>query len=244
MKPTYRKIDVNAQVINQLDEELNSCFVAIGSSLRTMQQLNAKSRLGGAVHGANRHSQIYRFENGDYSFDCWQDGVNIVKASTSSTLDLAHALHQLLELNQNPFEVQERLAFVTPAEGAKAYFTSAWNYTQFQWDKVASHLQSENEELHRALIAARKHPCIGKLFPFVSMGRLFFSRCTGYPFDLACSGIRPTNQSSYYNAQKRSDNEVEFMGKLNDCIDFIAAQLPTDCEPAHHGTAEDEYSSC
>ncbi len=180
-------------------------------------------------------------ENPQVEFDFWKDGVVLGHFAVVSAKDAAQVFHQLFVLEQSILELEPQLSKFQLDEHAPAFLEGPKSYTDRQWQFLLS--QNEHppfDELHPVLAAARAHPQLGVLYPFTTMWTLYFSLCTGYPFDLRCSGIYLTQDEGVYEVHPRTHRKViEFRGSLEDALNFIAAQLPPGCGPARQGTGED-----
>jgi len=55
---------------------------------------------------------------------------------------------------------------------------------QAQWDALVDETASQGAllSLHALTVKARAHTVLGQLYPFLSVGRLCFSRCIEFPF--------------------------------------------------------------
>ncbi len=225
---------------------LDFFFAELGSPLRCQDVRRkhidfARVRVEGGSSRicADPEKRLFRFN------DLWLDGVSLGSQSRPTPEEVALALHQLIVLRQNPLELQEQFSWLRLDDRARAFFGGAKAYTDFQWHSLEGLGDSRYEslkQLYPALLAACDHPQLGVLYPFTSICTLHFSRCTGYPFDIPCSGICPTEEDGVYAVHHRQQARykgVEFQGSLEDAIAFIAAQLPPDCGPARQGTGED-----
>ncbi|MFD9034700.1 DUF6193 family natural product biosynthesis protein [Streptomyces sp. NPDC059567] len=86
--------------------------------------------------------------------------------------------------------------------------------------------------------ATHAHPSLRELFPMVSHGALYLSRCTQYPWthDVAALFPRPGG----FHVFRHSDQKV--LGEpdtVEEAVGLIVANLPDDCGPAIDGTPDD-----
>ncbi|MCX4821057.1 DUF6193 family natural product biosynthesis protein [Streptomyces sp. NBC_01142] len=86
--------------------------------------------------------------------------------------------------------------------------------------------------------AAHAHSRLRELFPMVSHGALYFSRCTQYPWthDVAALFPRPGG----FHVFRHSDRTV--LGEpdtVEEAVELIVASLPDNCGPAIEGTPDD-----
>ncbi|WP_328396860.1 DUF6193 family natural product biosynthesis protein [Streptomyces sp. NBC_00390] len=87
--------------------------------------------------------------------------------------------------------------------------------------------------------AAYAHPRLRELFPMVSHGVLYLSRCTKYPWTHDVGTAFP-QASGGYRVRRQSDNT--FLGEVEtveEAYDLVAASLPEGCGPAVDGTPDD-----
>lgn len=85
--------------------------------------------------------------------------------------------------------------------------------------------------------AAHAHPRLRELFPMVSHGALYFSRCTQYPWthDVAALFPRPGG----FHVFRHSDTTV--LGEpdtAEEAVELVVANLPDHCGPAVDGTPD------
>jgi hypothetical protein len=244
---TLRTLYPDIEESGSLAQLLDTHFAQIGSPLRCQdvqrkhihQFASVRVEGGSSRISADLTKRLFRLD------DLWLDGVSLGSQSRSTSEEVALALHQLIVLRQNPLEFQEQFSWLQLDDHGRAFFGGAKAYTDFQWQQLEERLGDSPypsmKQLYPALLAARAHPQLGALYPFTSIATLHFSRCTGYPFDIPCSGVCPSEEDEIYvvhHRQKARYKGIEFRGALEDAIAFIAAQLPPDCGPARQGTGE------
>ncbi|OKK16832.1 hypothetical protein AMK16_24375 [Streptomyces sp. CB00455] len=87
--------------------------------------------------------------------------------------------------------------------------------------------------------AAYNHPALRELFPAVSHGVLYLSRCTRYPWTHDVGTAFPQT-SGGYRVRRQSDNTLLGVTEtLDEAYQLIAATLPEGCGPAVDGTPDD-----
>lgn len=86
--------------------------------------------------------------------------------------------------------------------------------------------------------AAHAHPRLRELFPMVSHGALYFSRCTQYPWthDVAALFPRPGGFHVFRHSDKTVLGEPD---TVEEAVELIVANLPDNCGPAIDGTPDD-----
>ncbi|MBT2482743.1 hypothetical protein J7E94_32125 [Streptomyces sp. ISL-94] len=87
--------------------------------------------------------------------------------------------------------------------------------------------------------AAYAQPPLRELFPAISHGVLYLSRCTQYPWTHDVGTAFP-QASGGYRVRRQSDNTLPGVTEtLEEAYRLIAANLPEGCGPAIDGTAND-----
>lgn len=231
-----------------LSKLMDRCFEEIGSELRT-ESLTGMGTFWARVEGKSGHSQLCTAaQKRLFHMDYWQQGVNMLNGWTDSPLTLAQALDETLSLEGGIKAALEKHSWLEPTERVNAFAQGSDIYVQQAWDAIERRTNAMKEEhpsshaLALAVPEARAHPRLGVLFPFTSLFSLQFSSCTGYPFATPCSGIWASTENGQPSYKVRGwgiNKSIEFEGDLKSVIEFIVAQLPPDCGPARHGTADD-----
>ncbi|WP_237505225.1 MULTISPECIES: DUF6193 family natural product biosynthesis protein [unclassified Streptomyces] len=106
-----------------------------------------------------------------------------------------------------------------------------------EWSDVLSYGRDRiNPAVPRA---AYQHPALRELWPMVSHGVLYLSRCTAWPWTDDVGTAYPLAKGGY-RVRRESDNTL--LGEV-DTVEaayaLIAATLPEGCGPAVVGTPED-----
>ena len=94
------------------------------------------------------------------------------------------------------------------------------NEIQRQWDFVLNHPE---EDIRRIAERASKEPALRRLFPYVSMRNLRFSRATTYPYD-PLPYILTVEPGDRYEA-RAPDNAPLFTGSLEEVVEELARRL-------------------
>ncbi|OOQ57210.1 hypothetical protein BC343_15585 [Mucilaginibacter pedocola] len=84
---------------------------------------------------------------------------------------------------------------------------------------------------------AKQDEVLGALFPFTSMNRLCFSRCTGYPYTSDIPLIQAALDGTYQ--VRLPDNTLLGGGNAIEVISLLKQNLPANIQPAVPGTADD-----
>ncbi|CAM5682667.1 DUF6193 family natural product biosynthesis protein [Streptomyces microflavus] len=83
------------------------------------------------------------------------------------------------------------------------------------------------------------HPSLRVLWPMVSHGVLYLSRCTGYPWSRDVGTAFPQGGGGY---RVRRESDKALLGEvdtMDEAYKLIAATLPEGCGPAVDGTPDD-----
>ncbi|MFD9221872.1 DUF6193 family natural product biosynthesis protein [Streptomyces sp. NPDC060064] len=115
--------------------------------------------------------------------------------------------------------------------------TSAAEIVAAEWQSILTY----DEDLIDPVVprTAYASPRLRGLFPMVSHGTLYLSRCTRFPWTDDIGTMRKLVVGGY-RVRRESDKTV--LGEtetVQEAIDLIAANLPEGCGPAIDGTADD-----
>lgn len=89
----------------------------------------------------------------------------------------------------------------------------------------------------RAVRAAYAQPRLRELFPSVSHGTLYLSRCTGYPGSFVPVVYRLVGGG--FKVRARSIGSLGEVDTVEEAYALVVANLPEGCGPAIIGTADD-----
>ncbi|MFD3814613.1 DUF6193 family natural product biosynthesis protein [Streptomyces rubiginosohelvolus] len=87
--------------------------------------------------------------------------------------------------------------------------------------------------------AAYQHPSLRVLWPMVSHGVLYLSRCTQWPWSGDVGTAYPLVKGGY---RVRRESDKSLLGEVDtieEAYELIAASLPDGCGPAIDGTPDD-----
>lgn len=189
------------------------------------------------VAEGDRSSQVYVAAHRRlFSFDFWARGVMLANGASPDLDDTAKAIMTWVS---TPDMTSDRLArefaFVRCTDVAEAF--EAGKGTEFVWNRYLSWEQEEFPGQVELFRAAAAHPSLRQLFPFTSMNRLCFSRCTGFPYTNDCPVISPT-RDGFFEAETADGSRS---GRLSsqDVVEWAVRHLPAGVGPASDGTADD-----
>ncbi|HVV98690.1 MAG TPA: DUF6193 family natural product biosynthesis protein, partial [Planctomycetaceae bacterium] len=132
--------------------------------------------------------------------------------------------------------------FVEPEDSAQAFETGS--EVEWQWTQYEKSLPERFPELMAFFDVARRTPKLRQLFPFTSLNRLCFSRCTGYPYTDDCPAVVPKwgrgSRDIIPNCYTVELGNREIgEGDGAEAVRIVVANLPPNCGPAVAGTADD-----
>lgn len=87
--------------------------------------------------------------------------------------------------------------------------------------------------------AAYQHPSLRELWPMVSHGVLYLSRCTEYPWSRDVGTAFPQSAGGYRVRRESDKTLIGVADTVEEAYELIAANLPDNCGPAVVGTADD-----
>lgn len=120
---------------------------------------------------------------------------------------------------------------------SKQFSHDAAEIVSAEWERI---LQLSPTRINPAIPrAAYAEPQLRELFPMVSHGALYFSRCTRYPWTHDVATLF-TRVGGGFHVFRHSDKKV--LGEpetLESAIELIVANLPEGCGPAVDGTPDD-----
>uniref|UniRef100_A0ABW6F0N6 DUF6193 family natural product biosynthesis protein n=1 Tax=Streptomyces rubiginosohelvolus TaxID=67362 RepID=A0ABW6F0N6_9ACTN len=87
--------------------------------------------------------------------------------------------------------------------------------------------------------AAYQHPLLRELWPMVSHGVLYLSRCTRYPWSRDIGTAFPQSGGGYRIRRESDKALLGVVDTLEEAYALIAASLPDGCGPAIDGTPDD-----
>lgn len=222
-----------------LANALNVALAAINSPLKVK-----------AYDDADRFPVVYaRVERNDnfcqvytaaaknlYLAELWRKGVALVNGSTDDINLLAQLIDAWLVAGLPIKALQDKFPFV--GADAKAFAFEENREVAFAWNTYVSGRYFEKLSVFAALAA--KDPVLGGLFPYTSMGRLCFSRCTGYPYTTDTPIVIPTEDENVFEVKDANYNLVG-SGTAQEALQMVKDNLPAGIKPAIKGTADDFY---
>lgn len=218
-----------------LTNALQSALREIGSSLIISEldkDLNflvyARVELGG------RFSQVYiAAQERLFIFDFWARGAMLAQGQTPHLAEMARALDKWVASSCTTADLAAAFNFVSIEEKATAY--ERGEEVEERWRSYIEDIGFP--ELVSFVKAASQRPQLRQLFPYTSLNRFCFSRCTGYPFTGDTPFVRPLKEGQYEVVS--ASDKVLGRGNAEEAAELVVANLPPNCGPAVAGTAEE-----
>jgi hypothetical protein len=186
------------------------------------------------VESGPRFSQVFiGAETRMFSFDFWNRGVCLAHGATPEILDMARSIDKWIASGCTTTELASGFPFVRVEPEATAY--ERGEEVEMRWQQYLTSLGKTFPELTTFITAAAAEPKLRQLFPFTSMNRFCFSRCTGYPFTQDTPCVVPLGRDQYEVFS--SSGESLGCGNAADAVALAVAALPPNCGPAAPGTA-------
>lgn len=218
-----------------LEAAFSNAFAALGSTLIALGFDDDVTFVTYCrVERANRFSQIYIAANERlFLCDFWRDGVCFAHASTPDIAEAARAIDSWVAA-QCTLDILAGHPRVSLSKSAMAF--DKGNETEERWTSYELSIAEDFPELAEFVDIASKIPKLRQLFPYTSLNRFCFSRCTGYPFTYDMPFVQPQLDGSY-NVHG-CDGAVVGAGDASTAVHLVIANLPPNCGPAMRGTSE------
>ncbi len=191
------------------------------------------------VETHHRFSQIYMAaEYRMFSFDFWRNGVCLANGTTDNIGLLAEVLEFWNNSICSTKELSKKYKFVSPNEEAEVF--EEGREVEVRWESLMEWIPKEFPELTEFLNEAYSNEKLRMLFPFTSLNRFCFSRCTGFPYSYDIPIVSPLD-NGMYEVISETGELIEVIGKggAKEAVDMVIKSLPSNCGPALPGTAND-----
>jgi hypothetical protein len=219
-----------------LANALQAALRKIGSSL-SVSELDKSVRfvVYARVESGCRFSQIYiGAKTRMFSFDFWNRGVYLAHGATPEIVEMARSIDEWIASGCSTVELASTFRFVQVQPTAAAY--ERGEEVEMRWRYYLASLGERFPELTAFVTAAAAEPKLRQLFPFTSLNRFCFSRCTGYPFTGDTPHVVPLGRDEYEVISCSGASLGR--GNAADAVAMAVAALPPNCGPALPGTAE------
>lgn len=216
---------------------LRAAFTRIDSSMRVIELDGCISPVVCAtVRWADREAQAFiAAKERLFMVEFWSRGVMLASGGTPDLESVAIAIDRWVGSNRTAGDMASAFDFV---EARK----DAWSYEQGmeveeRWRAYLKAVPRSIPGLGEVIASASERPALRQLFPFTSLDRLCFSRCTGYPFTRDTPSVAPSGDKRY--RVEGSAGEDLGGGNVEEALDIVIEHLPPGCGPAVAGTADD-----
>jgi Family of unknown function (DUF6193) len=222
--------------VGSLTKALNNEFEKIRCSLTCTiyDDLHKLPFAYARVEKDNRYSQVYLAAKQKlFLSDFWRDGVCLAHGNTESINELAKVLDYWLSSDNDTKSLRNKFQFVTANEKAVAFDEK--REVEYTWNLILN--DNSRADIRNFVELAINDTVLSKLFPFASLTRLCFSRCTGYPYTHDTPIVIPISADIY--EVRLSNNDVVGRGTAQKALAMVKSNLPLDIKPAISGTAND-----
>ncbi len=168
-----------------------------------------------------------------FLFDFWNLGACLADGCTPVLGEAVRAINTWISSDCRTEVLATTFDFVRVSLHAAA--SESGREVEHRWQDYLWSKGNGYPELEAVVIAAAAEPTLRLLFPFTSLNRLCFSRCTGYPFTGDTPYIIPLG-GDQYEVRSPSDALVG-RGSAGQAVALVVAALPINCGPALPGTA-------
>jgi hypothetical protein len=233
-KSFYPDLVTKGGLVNALNAELQM----IGSPL-TACGLSDQKPSGfptyASVESGDSFCQVYiAAEERLFMHDFWRKGVCLAEGMTPRIHDVAISINAWVSERITTAKLKSRFQFVEVMENAEAF--ESGKEVDYRWEEYSVWIPRRYPELVEFFMLAREEPRLRCLFPFTSLNRLCFSKCTGFPYFVGCPPVEPAGDGQYL---VRLGGKVHLKGCAEIILEYLLDVLPEDCGPAVSGTAED-----
>ncbi len=245
--PTYLELsktsEVRADLYPDLKEQslstlIQDALTRIGSALSVSSSDTLPQGFPAYAHveASGRSSQIY-IASGYRLFlvDFWSKGVQLATGQSPDVHDVASAIDHWISSRPSSADLAASFGFVSPAD--KAVDFEQGRAVERTWETYLDWVPKEFPELTAFVRRAYETPRLRQLFPFTSLSRFCFSRCTGYPYTTDCPIVWSTS-AGRYTVSVPGVGDFEGL-ELDEAVQSVLQHLPKNAGPAVDGTSED-----
>jgi hypothetical protein len=178
-----------------------------------------------------------------FSVEFHNRGFSYGKGWTSDLKEVARAIEIFLIQEGSTARMQSEFRWFGDQGGELILNSPADALVTRCWQSLERHLASEEEpgiirQLAPLVSEAAKRPQLRQLKPFTSMHRLCFSRTTAFPWVQVDCIAWPIGNGRFL-IKSLDDTRILGEGDAAQAADILVANLPPNCGPAIHGTAEE-----
>lgn len=221
-----------------INEALNNEFESIGSPLQVVvdEKLLKLPMSWAIIKHENKYSQVHLAKEEElYLPDFWRNGVCLANGQTSDFKELVRVINYWLLEDVSTNELVNKYKLVLAEEKAEAFDEK--REVEYTWN---SYLIDESEdELRDFIRIAMNDQIVGKLFPYKSLSRFCFSRCTGYPYTSDTPFVNPSRLKKGVFEVWSNEYKKIGEGSAVEALKYIKDCLPANIQPAISGTGDD-----
>jgi hypothetical protein len=216
---------------------------------RIFQQLSERLRVreaispgGACVLTGSRGSQIcVALQQRAFHVDFWNQGVQYGQGWTNDLTEVGRAIEAFQVHEASTARMKSDFSWFAIGAGL-LHERGADSYVADGWERLVQSVTSESQHSPRGrlediVLEAANRPELRQLYPFTSLARLHFSRTTGFPFTGDCPFAMPI-KSARFRVMAADGKLALGEGDAVQAADMLVANLPRNCGPAIHGTAE------
>jgi len=218
---------------------------------RALQQLSADLRVAegvgtspgwAGVRKGSRGSQVcVALHQRAFHVDFWNQGVQYGHGWTNDLTEVGRAIEAFQVQEASTARMKSDFGWFAIDAGL-LHERGADSYVAEHWQRLVQSVTSESQEsprrrLEAIVLEAANRPELRQLRPFTSLDVLHFSRTTGFPFTHDCPVAVPI-EGGRFRVMSADGKLVLGEGDAVQAADMLVANLPRNCGPAIHGTAE------
>jgi hypothetical protein len=182
----------------------------------------------------------------DFLLDFWMQGVVYGTGIVAGFNDVVASIVAFLIERAAIRTMASRFIWFEPRSSGEAHERGAAEFVSQMWSDLERRVTGQDlleplrASLNLVLIVreAANRPELRQLRPFTSHFSLCFSRTTGYPFSRDCPHAYPIGSGLYRVTSADGSVVIDGVDAIQ-TVDALVADLPPNCGPAIHGTAED-----
>ena len=233
----YERLYPDVVAAKGLANALRAALNSIDSGLEVTRQDTAVNSVAYAqVVSGLRSSQVFIAANERFFlFDGWNHGVKLIDGATPDLAELAKAINRWVGSDCTAATLGSEFEFVTPDKRAVVY--ERGGEVDDHWQNYPSYINEHLPELTEFVTAAARRDELRQLFPYTSLNRFCFSRCTGYPFTRDIPHVNPLPGGGYRVIAP--DGKELGRGNGEQAADLVVRNLRSGCGPAVAGTEDD-----
>lgn len=177
----------------------------------------------------------------------WSRGARLISGATTDLGEIARAA-AVWRSGAALADIRRECPWIEVSELAFAHERGPADAVAVQWNDVRALMREPMGDGPfklgiRAVDAAYAEPRLRRLFPFMSMWELHFSRCTGFPFTFDVPHIGYVRSEEAYEVRRLGSSDVRVVigqaATAEEAVALVVANLPDGCGRAVAGTSDD-----